>query len=76
MQLSSVLQGHVLSRDASRSRARQKKTFGMMDVDQFKVTLGELLGIPPWEMKSMSALNEQAELLFRKVPILAFNWYS
>ena len=57
----------MLSRDASRSRARQKKTFGMMDLEQFKVTLAELLGIPTWEIKAISSLSEQAELLFRKV---------
>ncbi|XP_065065751.1 WD repeat-containing protein on Y chromosome-like isoform X2 [Rhopilema esculentum] len=59
--------GHVLSRDASRSRARQKKTFGMMDLEQFKVTLAELLGIPAWEIRAISSLSEQAELLFRKI---------
>ena len=67
LNLYSYFQGHVLSRDASRSRGRQKMTFGMMDLEQFKVALGELLGIPSWEVNSMSSLSEQAEMLFRKV---------
>ena len=62
-----IFKGHILSREQTRSQGRQKKTYGMMDVEQFKVTLAELLGIPAWEAKSLSALSEQAELLFRKV---------
>ena len=57
----------MLSRDACISRGRKKVTFGLMDLDQFQATIAELLGFTPWEAKSISSLNEQAELLFRKV---------
>ena len=49
------------------SRGRKKVTFGLMDLDQFQATIAELLGFSPWEAKSIPSLNEQAELLFRKV---------
>lgn len=62
-----IKKGHILSRDAGISRGRKKVTFGLMDLPKFQAAIAELLGFIPWEAKSISSLNEQAELLFRKV---------
>eukprot|EP00794_Sanderia_malayensis_P009211 gene9211-10185_t len=59
--------GHVRSRDVNQSSRLQRKSFGLMDLDKFQSTISEMLSIPSWDTKMSTLLNEQTEMLFRKI---------
>lgn len=66
----------MLSRDATRSSRRPKKSYGLMDLEQFQSTLTEMINDTTVDAKSAALLREQAEFLFRKVFFLRFTYFS